>query len=110
MLYTTAMRDPLLGLFAALLPNPERGDFTRRHGGDPAGWSALLGLAEFLVGGVVLVSSGLDFFKRVAERNAALVVDAFESAKLSDEEIRGYMLSGVTNWLDWLAEPWTWLL
>ncbi len=104
------MRDLLLGLFAALLPNPERGDFTRRHGGDPAGWSALLGLAEFLVGGVVLVSNGLDFFKRVAERNAALVVDAFESAKLSDDEIRGYMLSGVTNWLDWLAEPWTWLL
>jgi hypothetical protein len=110
MVYTTAMHDLLPGLFAALLPNPERGDFTRRHGGDPAGWSALLGLAEFLVGGMVLVSNGLDFLKRVAERNAALVVDAFESAKLSDDEIRGYMLSGVTNWLDWLAEPWTWLL
>ncbi|HWN44585.1 MAG TPA: hypothetical protein VNW71_20340 [Thermoanaerobaculia bacterium] len=104
------MRDLLLGLFAALLPNPERGDFTRRYGGDPAGWSALLGLAEFLVGGVVLVSNGLDFFKRAAERNAALVVDALESAKLSQEEIRGYMLSGVANWTGWLAEPWTWLL
>jgi hypothetical protein len=104
------MRDLLLGLFAALLPNPERGDFTRRNGGDPAGWSAVLGLAEFLVGGVLMVSNGLDFFKRVAERNAALFVDTVESAKLSEEEIRSYMLSGVSNWVDWLSQPWTWLL
>jgi hypothetical protein len=91
------MRDLLLGLFAALLPDPERGDFTRRNGGDPAGWSAFLGLAELLVGGVLLVSNGLSFFKLVAERNAALFVNTVESAKLSEEEIRSYMLSGVSN-------------
>lgn len=104
------MRDLWMGLLAALLPNPERGDFSRRHGGDPAGWSLFLGLAEFLVGGVVMVSSGIDFFQRVAERNAALFVDKLESATMSQDEIRGYMLSGVANWFDWLAEPWTWLL
>jgi hypothetical protein len=113
MVSTTAMRDLrdlLMGLFAALLPNPERGDFARRHGGDPAGWSALLGLAEFLGGGLLMVSNGIDFFRRLAERNAALFVDAFESAKLSEEEVRGYLLSGVSNWIDWLSQPWTWLL
>ena len=46
----------------------------------------------------------------MAERNAAIVVEAIESAKLSEEEIRVYMLSGVSNWVDWLAQPWTWLL
>ena len=104
------MRDLFLGLFAALLPDPERGDFSRRHGGDPAGWSLFLGLAELLGGGVVMVSNGIDFFQRVAQRNATMFVDAFESAKLSEEELRGYMLSGVANWLEWLAQPWTWLL
>jgi hypothetical protein len=104
------MRDLFLSFLAALLPNPERGDFTHRHGGDPAGWSALLGLAELLGGGLLMVLNGIDFFRRMAERNAAMFVDAMESAKLSEGEIRGYMLSGVSNWVDWLAQPWTWLL
>jgi len=110
MVYTTAMNDLLAGLFAALLPNPERGDFSRRHGGDPAGWSLVLGLAEFLIGGVVMVSNGIDFFQRVAERNAAMFVDKLESATMSTKEVAGYTLSGVANWFEWLAEPWTWLL
>lgn len=110
MLVTTAMRDLFLGLLAALLPDPERGDFTRRHGGDPAGWSFLLGLAEFLGGGLAMVSNGLDFFQRVAERNATMFVDKLESATMSTKEVAGYTLSGVANWFEWLARPWTWLL
>lgn len=104
------MRDLLFGLIAALLPAPERDDFARRHGVDPAGISGLLGLAEFFVGGAALVSNGLDFFQRVAERNANLFVDLVESAKMSQEELNSYMLSGVANWLEWLAQPWTWFL
>ena len=104
------MRDLLPGLLAALLPDPERGDFSRRYGGDPAAWSLFLGLAEFLGGGIVMVSNGIGFFQRVAERNARMFVDVVESAAMSREELRGYMLSGVANWLDWLAQPWTWLL
>lgn len=104
------MRDLFLGFLAALLPDPERGAFSRRHGGDPAGWSLFLGLAELLGGGLVMVSNGIDFFRTVAERNARMFVDTVESASMSREELRGYMLSGVANWLEWLAQPWTWLL
>lgn len=104
------MRDLLFGLFAALLPAPERDDFARRHGVDPAGPSGLLGLAEFFVGGAALVSNALTFFQTVAERNANLFVDLVESAKMSQEELNSYMLSGVANWLEWLAQPWTWFL
>ncbi|HYN19895.1 MAG TPA: hypothetical protein VE078_02970 [Thermoanaerobaculia bacterium] len=104
------MRDLLLGFLAALLPAPERGDFARRHGVDPIGWSGLLGLAEFLGGGLLMVANGLAFFQRVAERNATLFIDSVESASMSREELTGYMLSGVANWLEWLAQPWTWLL
>ena len=57
-----------------------------------------------------MVSNGIDFFQQVARRNAAMFADAVESAKMSEEELRGYMLSGVANWLEWLAQPWTWLL
>jgi hypothetical protein len=108
--FDTAMRDLLLGFAAALLPAPDRDEFAKRHGIDPAGCSGLLGLAEFLGGGAILVSNGLDFFQRVAERNATLFVDVVESATLSQEELNSYMLSGVANWLEWLAQPWTWLL
>lgn len=104
------MRDLFLGLLAALLPDPERRDFTRRHGGDPAGWSLFLGLAEFLAGGLLMVSNGVDFFRRVAERNAAMFIETVESATMSKKELTGYMLSGLANWLEWLAQPWTWLL
>jgi hypothetical protein len=105
------MRDLLLGFVAALLPAPERGAFARRYGGvDPAAWSLFLGLAEFLAGGLAMISNGVDFFQRVAERNAAMFVDAVESAAMSRRELLGYTLSGVANWFEWLAQPWTWLL
>lgn len=105
------MRDLLFGFVAALLPAPERGDFARRHGGtDPATWSFFLGLAELLGGGPVLVSNGLDFVRGVAERNASMFIDKVESATMSTRELTGYMLSGLANWFEWLAQPWTWLL
>jgi len=110
MVSTPAMRDLLMGLLAALLPDPERRDFSRRHGGDPAGWSLLLGLVEFLGGGVLMVSNGLDFFKLAAERNAAMFLDKLESATMTTKEVAAYNLSGVANWFEWLAQPWTWLL
>jgi hypothetical protein len=105
------MRDLLLGFLAALLPAPERDDFARQHGGtDAAAWSLFLGLAEFLGGGLALISNGLDFFRSVAERNATMFVDKVESATMSSKELAGYMLSGLANWFEWLAQPWTWLL
>jgi hypothetical protein len=104
------MRDLFFGFIAAFLPAPERDAFARRHGVDPAVWSLFLGLTEFLVGGAVLVSNGLDFFRSVAERNATMFIDTVESATMSQEELTGYMLSGLANWFEWLAQPWTWLL
>jgi hypothetical protein len=104
------MRDLLFGLFAALLPAPERDGFAGRHGVDPAGWSGLLGLAEFLVGGAALVSNALAFFKEIAERNATIFMDLMETQRLTDAEKVSYGLSGVANWVQWMTRPWTWFL
>jgi hypothetical protein len=104
------MRDLLFGLFAALLPAPERDGFAHRHGIDPAGWSGLIGLAELFGGGLALVSDGLAFFKEIAERNATLFVDLMEKQRLSDAEKVSYGLSGVSNWVQWMTRPWTWFL
>jgi hypothetical protein len=104
------MRDLLFGLFAALLPAPERDGFAQRHGVDPAGWSGLLGLAEFLAGGAALVSNGLDFFQMIAERNATVFVNLMENQDLTDAEKVSYGLSGVAIWVQWMTRPWTWFL
>ena len=104
------MRDLLYGLFAALLPAPERDGFAQRHGVDPAGWSGFLGLAEFLGGGAALVSNGLAFFQRVAERNATIFVNLMENQELTDAEKVSYGLSGVAIWVQWMTRPWTWFL
>jgi hypothetical protein len=103
------MRDLLPGLFAALLPNPERGDFTRRHGGNPAGWSALLGLAELLVGGMVVFSNGLNHFQRLTGEHAAYLME-----KVNPKDFEAgwfaYANSGPLTVLHWLIQPWTWFL
>ena len=104
------MRDLFLGLFAALLPDPERSDFARRQGVDPAGWSALLGLAE-LFGGVALAfSNGLAHMQAIADRNAELLIEGVDPNQFDTSARQAYFLSGPTLVLDWLAEPWTWLL
>ena len=109
MVYTTGMRELLLGLIAALLPAPERGDFARRNGVDPAGWSALLGLAEFLGGGSFVISSGLAHFQRIANQNAALLMEV-DPNKFNDDARYAYVNSGPLLVLDWLSSPWTWIL
>jgi hypothetical protein len=109
MVSTTAMNDLLPGLFAALLPNPERGDFTRRHGGDPAGWSAFLGLAEFLGGGLVVFSDGLGHFQRLTNQHAAYLMEKVEP-KDFEAGWFAYVNSGPLTVLHWLIQPWTWLL
>lgn len=110
MVLDTTMRDLFLGFAAALLPAPERDDFAGRHGVDPAGWSGLLGLAEFLGGGAALVANALAFFKDIAERNATIFVDLMENQRLTDAEKVSYGLSGVANWVQWMTQPWTWFL
>lgn len=104
------MRDFLFGLIAAFLPAPERDDFARRHGVDPAGPSGLLGLAEFFAGGAALVSNALTFFQTVANRNATIFVDIMENQRLTDAEKVSYGLSGVAIWVQWITQPLIWFL
>ncbi len=104
------MRHLLLGFLAALLPSPERGRFAGRWGVDPAGPSGFLGLLEFLIGGPVVVANALAFLDAVSRRNAALFVDILENRRLTDAEKISYGLSGVSNWLQWITQPWVWVL
>ncbi len=104
------MRDLLLAFFAALLPAPERGRFAERWGVDPAGPSGFLGLLEFLIGGPVVVANAITFLDTISKRNAALFVDILENKRLTDAEKISYGLSGVANWVQWITQPWVWLL
>lgn len=104
------MRHLLLGFLAALLPAPERGRFANRWGIDPAGPSAFLGLLEFLIGGPVVLANALAFLDAMAKRNAALFVNILENRRLTDAEKVSYGLSGVSNWVQWVTQPWVWVL
>lgn len=103
------MRDLLMGLLAALLPDPERGDFTRRHGVDPAGWSAFLGLAELFGGGAVVFSNGLNHFQRLTDQHAAYLMENVDP-KDFEAAWSAYVGSGPLTVLHWLVQPWTWVL
>lgn len=104
------MRDLFLGLCAALLPDPERSGFARRYGVEPSGWSALLGFAELFAGGGAAFSNGLDHMRRIADRNAELLLENADPNHFGASDRLAYFQSGPTLVLDWLAEPWTWLL
>jgi len=103
------MSDLLPGLFAALLPDPERGDFTRRHGGDPAGWSALIGLAELFAGGAAVFSNGISHFQRLTAEHAAYLMEKIDP-KDFEAGWAAYVGSGPLTVLHWLVQPWTWVL
>ncbi|HEX6865295.1 MAG TPA: hypothetical protein VF414_20875 [Thermoanaerobaculia bacterium] len=103
------MRDLLLGLFAALLPSPERGDFSRRHGVDPAGWSALIGLAELFGGGAAAFSNGMSHFQRLTAEHAAYLLEKIDPKDFK-EGWAAYVGSGPLTVLHWLIQPWTWVL
>src|SRR5688572_24148868 len=104
------MRDLLFGFLAALLPAPERGDFARRHGVDPTGWSGLLGLVEFLGGGALVLSNGLAHFQGIANQNAAILVEQVDPNQFDASAKLAYSWSGALIWLHWIVQPWTWVL
>lgn len=104
------MSDLFLGVLAALLPDPERSAFARRFGIDPSGWSALLGLIELFAGGGAAFSNGLAHMRRIADVNAEILLEGVDPNHFGASERLAYFQSGPMLVLDWLAEPWTWLL
>jgi hypothetical protein len=102
-------RNPLLDLLAALLPAAEREALVRR-GAEPLGWSILLGLVEFFLGGSLLVADALAFFPPRADAAASRLL---EIAEMTPQEIRAHPEVGHVGaviWLDWTLRPFTWLL
>ena len=110
MVQQTAMHDLFLGLFAALLPDPERSDFARRQGVDPAGASGLLGLAELFGGAALAFSNGLAHMRVIADRNAEHLLENVDPNQFDASARQAYFQSGPMLVIDWLAQPWTWLL
>lgn len=103
-------RNPLLDLFAALLPSPERDELVRR-GAEPLVWSVVLGLAEFLLGGPLLIFNGISSFQEMANANATFVLEKMDPQALSSAANRmAVTANGPILWLTWAARPTTWLL
>jgi hypothetical protein len=98
--------NPLLGLLAALLPEAERNALVRR-GAEPLVWSVLLGLVEFFAGGSMLVSDALAYFQPLADEAATRILEMDPQQLRAHPEV-GHI--GAMIWLEWLSEPFTWLL
>jgi hypothetical protein len=102
-------RNPLLDLFAALLPAQERSALVRR-GAEPLIWSVLLGLVEFFVGGSLIVSDAMAWFQPMADAAATRIMemDPRELAASPENKAEGHV--GAVIWLAWVLRPYTWLL
>lgn len=100
----------LASLLAALLPEPERGDFERRWGGDPARASMAIGAAQFLAGAHLVYESARTFLYA----GTAAITDEFwrqaNQRSMGSDEILGFTWGGAVLWLGWLLQPTTWLL
>jgi hypothetical protein len=102
---------PLLASLAgALLPDPERTQLLRRHGGDSAWVSFLLGAAEFVAGLQWVVGSALDYLSPLAHRMADSYLEQANQRSIGSDETLGFTLGGSVLWLAWLSRPQTWFL
>lgn len=104
-------RNPFLDVLAAVLPAAERDELIRRHGAEPYGWSAVLGVLEFYVGGRLLFGNALSYFQSATDALTHYVIDEKNLRPLETVEgARAVLLSGSVVWLTWLLRPLTWLL
>jgi hypothetical protein len=97
-------------LLGALLPDPERDAVTRRHGGDPARASGLLGAIQFVVGVDLLHDSAMAYFRAITDEVADAFLHVASRRSLGAEEAIGFTWSGAVTWFYWLLQPTTWLL
>jgi len=104
-------RNPLLDLTAALLPASERAALARRYEVDPAISSLLLGIAEFYLGGKVLLANAMRFFETTTSDIANFVMERMDPRQLDSFENKlAITESGAVVWIAWMIRPLTWLL
>lgn len=102
---------PLLAsLLGALLPSPERDAVARRHGGDAARASGLLGVVEFVVGLDLLYDSSIAWFQAITNEVTDAFLQVAARNSLSSGDALGFTWSGAVIWFYWLLRPATWLL
>jgi hypothetical protein len=96
----------LASLLGAFLPDPERSALLKKHGGDSALLSFLLGALEFVLGVQWVVGSALSHLSPLAG-------SYFETANqrsAGSQETHGFTPGGLALWLSWLLRPETWFL
>lgn len=104
-------RNPFLDVFAALLPAQERAELIRRYGAEPVGWSAVLGVLEFYLGGKLLLANALSYIHTETDRLATYVVAHLDKQPLDTfEKSLAVTWGGSVVWLAWALRPMTWLL
>lgn len=101
----------LVGLASALVPEDMRQKLVRSWGVDPPSWSFLLGLAQFFVGGLLLLGDGLSYFADEGAGHQLALVDGTTPREMANPERKLVMMwSGAFTWVTWIADPMTWFL
>lgn len=94
------------GLWATMLPDPERGRFAAAHEIDAPAWSVLVGLIQLLFGTFTFLYGGLAFmFGASVLPSMTLLENWFPG--LSTTHFQGVML---VNWFAWFLHPMSWPL
>jgi hypothetical protein len=100
----------LASLLGALLPEPERGAFTRRFGGRPAPASMTLGTVEFAAGVLLVYESAMPVLRGAADAMATEFLRQADARPVTPGESLGVTLGGSVAWLAWFLSPSTWAL
>ena|GEM_PF-3217017 len=101
-----AVTAVVLGLMAALLPYPERDDFSRRHSIDPGIYSLLLGTVQAVGGVLGVVFGGLAWIQGTVGTQSMFLLSRWFPG-LNNTHLMGV---GLLNGLAWLLHPYCWIL
>jgi hypothetical protein len=108
-MWRQALRSVLTGLFAALLPDPERRRYERRV--HVAFWSLLIGLVSLIGGFALTLDDALGFFQEESVRATGLFLERTDPRDFNDPDRKlALYWSGMFVFVLWLAQPKTWLL
>lgn len=92
-----------LGLYAAILPSPERDGFANAYDVDVARWSLLVGVVEMFVGFLLYIDGALAFMAVLGSEQTQALMENYRPGMVYA------VWSGTLGWLAWHLQPEAWL-
>lgn len=110
-LVAQVLREAVLGLGSALLPDPERRRLAERTGVNPPRWSLLVGAVQVVAGLTLYVARGLAYMCPAMTEQGMLLLENWDGLRDSGHQVTNTMINwgGLLTWFAWNLQPEAWL-